>query len=78
VRDELVVDLARLADLAAVDDAVTYRDDVARVGETLELERFVGIADDAQLERRRARVDDENRAQCGQTQSRISGSSSPC
>jgi hypothetical protein len=72
-RNELVVDERRLAQLTAVYNTVC--NGVGR-DEVVDRLRFLAL-DDTQLEARRARVDDKD-PQPGQTQSRISGGSSPC
>jgi hypothetical protein len=80
VRDR-VIDQRRLAKLrAAVRHAVRDRRDLSR-RRFERVERLGGAVggDERELQARRARVDDQDRkAQYGQTQSRISGASSPC
>jgi hypothetical protein len=73
---ELVVDDRRLAQPAAVDDPVCNSLDAARCFERLDRPALV-LVDRLELEARRPGVDDED-AQPGQVQSRISGGSSPC
>jgi hypothetical protein len=77
-RDRLVDDDGLTKALAAVDDAVADGGDVSRkLLDRRDVLALVVAIDDRQLEARGARVDDEN-PQCGQVQSRMLGSSSPC
>jgi hypothetical protein len=73
--DHGVVDANGVAeDTAAVDDSVAHRVEVRRnVVERLDGLRPAGLVDERQLEARRARVDDKDAAQNGQTQSLTSG-----
>ena len=75
---ERIVDQSGLAELrTAVDNAVGYRCNVRRcLLQRVERVTRVIRTDERELQARRAGVDDED--QCGQTQSRISWSSSPC
>jgi hypothetical protein len=75
-----VVDQDRLPKArAAVDDAVSDGcDPVGNRLERLDRRRRPVAGDGRELQARRAGIDDENLGQYGQTQSRISGSSSPC
>jgi len=64
---------------AAVDDAVgDSGDSIGNRLERLDRRRGPVASDGGELQARRAGIDDENLGQYGQTQSRISGSSSPC
>jgi hypothetical protein len=73
--DDRIVDAHWVAeDPAAVDDSVADRVEARRyLVERLDGLRSAGLVDERQLEARRARVDDQDAAQNGQTQLRTSG-----
>jgi hypothetical protein len=77
--DHRVVDQDGFAELRpTVDDAVTDGDNTGSVAERSERARSLAGVDHAELETGRTGVDDQDvRAQYGQIQSRMDGSSSP-
>jgi hypothetical protein len=73
-----VVDHGWVAEVAPVDDSMRDGLDTCRHRlERFDLQALLVLCNDVQLQARRSRVDDED-GQPGQTQSRISGGSSPC
>jgi hypothetical protein len=72
-----VVDPDRIAQLPAVNNAMSNCVDVWCSLDRVDRMTSILTVDDVQFQARRPRVDDED-AQPGQVQSRISGGSSPC